>query len=58
MKVVIFAGDLGTGISEEPDTRPNPIVEIGGNPLHGIIRNYPIITGSMNSLLALGIKVM
>ena len=30
MKVVIFAGGLGTRISEETDTRPKPMVEIGG----------------------------
>lgn len=33
MKVVIFAGGLGTRISEETDTRPKPMVEIGGMPI-------------------------
>ena len=33
MKVVIFAGGLGTRISEETDTRPKPMVEIGGKPI-------------------------
>lgn len=33
MKVVIFAGGLGTRISEETDTRPKPMVEIGGRPI-------------------------
>lgn len=33
MKVVIFAGGLGTRISEETDIRPKPMVEIGGKPL-------------------------
>lgn len=33
MKVVIFAGGLGTRISEETDTRPKPMVEIGGKPM-------------------------
>jgi len=33
MKVVIFAGGLGTRIAEETDTRPKPMVEIGGKPI-------------------------
>jgi glucose-1-phosphate cytidylyltransferase len=33
MKVVIFAGGLGTRISEETDIRPKPMVEIGGKPI-------------------------
>jgi len=33
MKVVIFAGGLGTRISEETDIRPKPMVEIGGKPV-------------------------
>ncbi len=33
MKVVILAGGLGTRISEETETRPKPMVEIGGRPL-------------------------
>ena len=33
MKVVIFAGGLGTRISEETGTRPKPMVEIGGKPV-------------------------
>lgn len=33
MKVVILAGGLGTRISEETDTRPKPMVEIGGKPI-------------------------
>lgn len=33
MKVVIFAGGLGTRISEETDVRPKPMVEIGGKPI-------------------------
>src|ERR1700712_2846490 len=41
MKVVIFAGGLGTRISEETDTRPKPMVEIGGKPvLWHIIKIY------------------
>ena len=33
MKVVILAGGLGTRISEETDTRPKPMVEIGSKPI-------------------------
>ncbi|MFI5222269.1 MAG: glucose-1-phosphate cytidylyltransferase [Bacteroidia bacterium] len=33
MKVVIFAGGLGTRLSEETDTKPKPMVEIGGRPI-------------------------
>jgi glucose-1-phosphate cytidylyltransferase len=33
MKVVIFAGGLGTRIAEETEIRPKPMVEIGGKPL-------------------------
>jgi len=38
MKVVIFAGGLGTRLSEETGLRPKPMVEIGGKPiLHHIM---------------------
>jgi glucose-1-phosphate cytidylyltransferase len=41
MKVVIFAGGLGTRISEETGTRPKPMVEIGGKPiLWHIMKTY------------------
>ena len=33
MKAVILAGGLGTRISEETDTRPKPMVQIGGMPI-------------------------
>jgi len=33
MKVVILAGGLGTRISEETQSRPKPMVEIGGKPI-------------------------
>jgi len=33
MKAVILAGGLGTRISEETDSKPKPMVEIGGKPI-------------------------
>lgn len=33
MKVVLLAGGLGTRLSEETDTKPKPMVEIGGKPI-------------------------
>ena len=33
MKTIILAGGLGSRISEETDTKPKPMVEIGGKPL-------------------------
>ncbi len=41
MKVVILAGGLGTRIAEESDTKPKPMVEVGGRPLlWHIMRSY------------------
>jgi glucose-1-phosphate cytidylyltransferase len=33
MKAVIFAGGLGTRISEETELKPKPMIEIGGKPI-------------------------
>lgn len=41
MKVVLLAGGLGTRLSEETDTKPKPMVEIGGMPiLWHIMKQY------------------
>lgn len=41
MKVLILAGGYGTRISEESDTRPKPMIEIGGKPiLWHIMKHY------------------
>jgi glucose-1-phosphate cytidylyltransferase len=33
MKVVILAGGLGTRLSEETETKPKPMIEIGDQPI-------------------------
>jgi glucose-1-phosphate cytidylyltransferase len=41
MKVVLLAGGLGTRISEESETKPKPMIEIGGMPiLWHIMKEY------------------
>jgi glucose-1-phosphate cytidylyltransferase len=41
MKVVLFAGGLGTRISEESHLKPKPMIEIGGKPiLWHIMKSY------------------
>lgn len=56
MKVVIFAGGLGTRISEETDTRPKPMVEIGGKPiLWHIMKEYESY-GFNEFIICLGYK--
>ena len=56
MKVVLFAGGLGTRISEETDIRPKPMVEIGGKPvLWHIMKNYSHY-GFNDFIICLGYK--
>ena len=41
MKVVLLAGGRGTRISEESQTRPKPMIEIGGKPMiQHIMKEY------------------
>lgn len=56
MKVVIFAGGLGTRISEETDTRPKPMVEIGGKPILWHIMNIYNHYGFNEFIICLGYK--
>lgn len=56
MKVVILAGGYGTRISEETDTRPKPMVEIGGKPILWHIMKYYSTFGYKDFVLCLGYK--
>ena len=56
MKVVVFAGGLGTRLSEETAIRPKPMVEIGGQPiLIHIMRIYAQF-GFKDFIIACGYK--
>jgi glucose-1-phosphate cytidylyltransferase len=56
MKVVIFAGGLGTRISEETGTRPKPMVEIGGKPILWHIMKMYSHYGYNEFVICLGYK--
>lgn len=56
MKVVIFAGGLGTRISEETDTRPKPMVEVGGKPILWHIMKIYSQFGFNDFIICLGYK--
>ena len=56
MKVVIFAGGLGTRISEETDARPKPMVEIGGKPILWHIMKMYSRYGFNDFIICLGYK--
>lgn len=56
MKVVIFAGGLGTRISEETDAKPKPMVEIGGKPILWHIMKIYSHFGFHEFIICLGYK--
>jgi glucose-1-phosphate cytidylyltransferase len=56
MKVVIFAGGLGTRISEETEIRPKPMVEIGGKPIIWHIMKTYSSFGFNDFIVCLGYK--
>lgn len=56
MKVVLFAGGLGTRISEETDLRPKPMVEIGGKPILWHIMKMYSHYGFNEFIVCLGYK--
>ena len=56
MKTVIFAGGLGTRLSEETDVRPKPMVEIGGKPILWHIMKIYSHYGYNDFIVCLGYK--
>lgn len=56
MKAVIFAGGLGTRISEETSVRPKPMVEVGGNPILWHILKIYSHYGINDFIICLGYK--
>ena len=56
MKLVILAGGLGTRISEETDTKPKPMVEIGGMPILWHIMKYYSSFGVNEFIICCGYK--
>src|ERR1700704_5745055 len=56
MKVVIFAGGMGTRISEESHLRPKPMIEIGNNPILWHIMKIYSSQGFNDFIICLGYK--
>jgi len=56
MRVVVLAGGLGTRLQEETDTRPKPMVEIGGRPIIWHIMKLYSSFGLSHFVVALGYK--
>lgn len=56
MKTIILAGGFGTRISEETETRPKPMVEIGNRPILWHIMKIYAHYGFDDFVLALGYK--
>tara|TARA_B110000971_G_scaffold161128_1_gene164686 strand:- start:110 stop:826 length:717 start_codon:yes stop_codon:yes gene_type:complete len=54
--VVILCGGLGTRLSEETQTKPKPMVEIGGKPIIYHLIKYFEFYGFNNFLIAAGYK--
>jgi len=56
MKVVILAGGLGTRLMEETESRPKPMVEIGGKPILWHIMKMYAHHGFTDFIICLGYK--
>jgi glucose-1-phosphate cytidylyltransferase len=57
MKLVIFAGGLGTRISEESDYIPKPMIKIGGKPILWHIIKYYSVFGFSEFIICGGYKI-
>lgn len=57
MKLVIFAGGLGTRISEETDYIPKPMVRIGRKPILWHIIKYYSVYGFLEFIICGGYKI-
>lgn len=56
MRVVILAGGLGTRLAEETETKPKPMVEVGGQPILWHIMKHYAHYGFKDFFIALGYK--
>jgi glucose-1-phosphate cytidylyltransferase len=56
MKVAILAGGLGSRLAEETETKPKPMVEIGGMPIMWHIMMHYASYGFKDFIIALGYK--
>jgi glucose-1-phosphate cytidylyltransferase len=56
MKAVILAGGFGTRLAEETETRPKPMIEIGGQPILWHIMKYYAHYGIREFFIALGYR--
>jgi glucose-1-phosphate cytidylyltransferase len=56
MKVAILAGGLGSRLAEETETRPKPMVEIGGIPILWHIMRHYAVYDHRDFVIALGYK--
>jgi glucose-1-phosphate cytidylyltransferase len=56
LKVAILAGGTGSRLAEETETKPKPMVEIGGIPIMWHIMNHYAAYGHKDFVIALGYK--
>jgi len=56
MKTIILAGGFGTRLSEETESRPKPMVEVGGRPILWHIMKIYAAHGFNEFVIALGYK--
>lgn len=56
MKVIILAGGYGTRISEETDTKPKPMVQLGDKPILWHVMNIFAMQGVTEFIIATGYK--